>query len=55
MVEVVFRAVYPWAILPRKIKIDVQAKEEEARLMEEHFRWVRCSRSAELCWPWRLG
>jgi hypothetical protein len=53
--EVVFRAIYPWAVLPRKIKIDAKAKEAEARMFEEQFRWIRISRSAELCWPWRLG
>jgi hypothetical protein len=53
--EVVFRAVYPWALLPRKIKIDPKAKQEEARLIEENFRWLRISRSQELCWPWRIG
>lgn len=53
--EVTFRKVHPWAILPRKQKIDPQPKREEARLMAEHFAWVRASRSAELCWPWRMS
>ncbi len=51
--EVTFRLVHPWAILPRKQKIDPQPKRDEARLMAEHFAWVRASRSPELCWPWR--
>ena len=53
--QVTFRAVHPWAILPRKIKIDPKPKQEEAQLMAEHFSWVRASRSSELCWPWRLS
>src|SRR4029077_14660908 len=53
--EVVFSAVHAWAILPRKVKIDPKPKQEEIRMMAENFRWVRFTRSAELCWPWRLG
>jgi hypothetical protein len=53
--EIIARARHPWALLPRKIKIDVKAKENEARLMEENFRLIRQSQSAEFCWPWRLG
>jgi hypothetical protein len=53
--EVTFRAVFPWAILPHKVKIDPAPKRDEARMMEENFRWVRTSRSAELCRPWRLA
>jgi hypothetical protein len=54
-VEVTFREVFPWALLPRKVKIDPEPKREEVRVMEENFRWVRISRSAELCRPWRLA
>ncbi len=50
-----FTALHPWAILPRKVKIDTSARVEESRLMEEHFVWVRKTRSAELCWPSRMG
>ena len=53
--EITFRKVHPWAILPKKPKIDPKPKREEARLMAEHFAWVRASRSAELCWPWRMS
>jgi len=53
--EITFRALYPWALLPRKIKIDPQPKQSEVRVVEENFRWLRISRSPELCWPWRLG
>jgi len=53
--EVSFRKVYPWAILPRKVRIDPAPKRDEARMVEENFRWVRISRSAELCRPWRLA
>jgi hypothetical protein len=53
--EVNFRQVYPWALLPRKVKIDHAAKRDEVQLFEENFRWIRISRSAELCRPWRLG
>lgn len=53
--EVTFRALHPWALLPRKQKIDPEPKKEEAELMEEHFAWVRASRSPELCWPWRMS
>lgn len=53
--EIRFHPRYPWAILPRKLKIDVQSKEEEIRLMDEHFRWIRQNRSAEVCWPWRMA
>lgn len=53
--DVVFRSVYPWAILPDKAKVDVKAKRDEVRMVEENFRWVRASRSAELCWPWRVA
>jgi hypothetical protein len=53
--QVTFRQVFPWAILPRKVKVDPEPKREEARLMEENFRWVRTSRAAELCRPWRLA
>lgn len=53
--EVSFRQVCPWALLPRKIKIDVKAKQEEVRIFEENFQWLRISRSEELCWPWRMG
>src|SRR5262245_49909000 len=53
--EIRFFPRYPWAILPRKLKIDVNSKEEEIRLMDEHFRWIRQNRSAEVCWPWRIA
>lgn len=53
--DINFRAVQPWALLPRKLKIDPKPKMEEARLMAEHFVWVRKSRSVELCWPSRAA
>jgi hypothetical protein len=53
--EIMFRQVHPWAILPRKHKVNPKPKREEAQLMANHFAWVRASRSAELCWPWRMS
>jgi len=53
--EVIFRALHPWAILPKKRSIDRKPVEEEARLLEDHFVWARASRAPEFCWPWRMG
>lgn len=53
--EITFRRVYPWAILPTKRRIDTAPKEEEARLLAENFKVARASRSQEFCWSWRAG
>lgn len=53
--EISFRKVHPWAIVPAKRKIDPAPKAEEARLLEEHFLYARASRAPEFCWPWRAA
>jgi hypothetical protein len=50
-----FQANHPWALLPRKIKVDLRAKQQEVEMFQENFHWVRMGRSSELCYPWRLG
>lgn len=44
-----------WALLPEKASVDLSAARERASLYEGGFRWLRASRVAEQCRPWRLG
>lgn len=53
--DVVIRAKYPWALLPYKQKITHDTEETEVALYAQCFRWLRRTRIAERCWPWRLG
>lgn len=53
--EVCFRALHPWALLPFKRRVDAGAAERKAALYSRELRWLRSSRVAALCWPFRLG
>jgi len=46
---------YKWAILPTKNKISIKDIKEKTKIYSEEFRWIRTSRSKELCWSWRLA
>lgn len=53
--RVVFDRLYPWALEPAPLEIDKTPAEEKASLYEGTFRWLKATRSRELCWPWRLA
>jgi len=50
-----FRAIQPWALLPRTAVVDHEAARERAKVYREHFRYVRAERQPEFCAPWVLG
>lgn len=53
--QVHFRQMFPWALLPYKMKIDSKKDIEKAQIYSQSFRWLRCARTASQCWPWRLS
>src|SRR5687767_6949833 len=55
MIDMKFNSKLPWAIVPTATKYDAARAKEQEQLLSQHFRWVRRSRAAELCWPWRLS
>lgn len=55
MALVKFIQKYKWAILPTKNKTNIEDIREKTKIYSEEFRWVRSSRSKELCWSWRLA
>jgi len=53
--QIKFRALYPWAILPKALTLAQSEPREEAVLYRDNFRWLRRARIQDLCMPWRLG
>lgn len=54
MVELTARSLYPWAILPEKVRVD-RTESRDRQISYAHFRWLRALRQREDCAPWRLG
>jgi hypothetical protein len=53
--SLVFKAKYEWALLPEKRRVERRAASADAEVYARNFRWVRKTRTASACWPWRLG
>ncbi|MEU4999364.1 hypothetical protein [Streptomyces sp. NPDC021622] len=54
-VEVPFRQLQPWAVLPSKHQVDRQRSRSDAAVYRENFRFVRAERRPEHCAPWVMG
>lgn len=54
-VEVPFRQLQPWAVLPSKYQVDRQRSRNDAEIYRENFRFVRAERRPEHCAPWAMG
>jgi len=50
-----FERLHPWAVLPGRRTVDIDAAKERERLYRENFRHLRAARQPEFCAPWVLG
>jgi hypothetical protein len=51
-----FETIFPWAILPEKMKLgSASSALEEKKIYKNEFRWLRRNRQKEFCYSWRLG
>ncbi|WP_250032673.1 hypothetical protein [Paractinoplanes maris] len=50
-----FVRLQPWAVLPERRTVDLDAAKERERLYRENFRHLRAARQPEFCAPWVLG
>ncbi|MDA5147331.1 hypothetical protein PEM37_38105 [Streptomyces sp. AD681] len=53
--EVPFRQIQPWALVPSKYEVDRQRSRSDAAVYRENFRFVRAERRPEYCAPWVMG
>ncbi|MCU7820434.1 hypothetical protein [Kitasatospora sp. DSM 101779] len=50
-----FHALQPWALVPERRTVDIEAAKERERLYSDNFRFLRAARQPEFCAPWVLG
>src|SRR5580704_12110261 len=53
--EVRFKRKGDWALLPYKHRADRTSATEDADVYARSFRWIRRSRTAAACRPWRMA
>ena len=54
-VDVRFRQLHAWSLLPAKHAVDRQSSRATAAVYRENFRFVRAERRPEHCAPWVMG